>query len=119
MAYAIATELHAPLNLPVLKYLKDPLGHSQDEVDTFYRHFLARTLDPLEERLAQLDTKDFLFDRPGLFEVVLLPQIYNARRFDFGFADKPHIARIERSCLAMTEFQRAHPGAQPDNPENT
>ena len=62
--------------------------------------------------MAQLDTKDFLFDRPGLFEVVLLPQIYNARRFDFGFADKPHIARIERSCLAMTEFQRAHPGAQ-------
>ena len=80
---------------------------------------LARTLDPLEKRLAQLDTKDFLFDRPGLFEVVLLPQVYNARRFDFGFADKPHISRIERACLGMTEFQRAHPDAQPDNPENT
>ena len=119
LAYAVATELHAPLNLPVLKYLKDPLGHSQDEVDTFYRHFLARTLDPLEERLAQLGTKDFLFDRPGLFEVVLLPQVYNARRFDFAFADKPHISRIERACLGMTEFQRAHPDAQPDNPENT
>lgn len=119
LTYAVATELHAPLNLPVLKYLKDPLGHSQDEVDTFYRHFLARTLDPLEERLAQLGTKDFLFDRPGLFEVVLLPQVYNARRFDFGFADKPHISRIERACLGMTEFQRAHPDAQPDNPENT
>jgi maleylacetoacetate isomerase/maleylpyruvate isomerase len=119
LAYAVATELHAPLNMPVLKYLKDPLGHSQDEVDTFYRHFLARTLDPLEERLAELDTKDFLFDRPGLFEVVLLPQVYNARRFDFGFADKPHISRIERACLGMTEFQRAHPDAQPDNPENT
>ena len=119
LAYAVATELHAPLNLPVLKYLKEPLGHSQDEVDTFYRHFLARTLDPLEKRLAQLDTKDFLFDRPGLFEVVLLPHVYNARRFDFGFADKPHISRIERACLGMTEFQRAHPDAQPDNPENT
>lgn len=118
LAYAIATELHTPLNLPVLKYLKDPLGHSQDEIDTWYRHWLARTLDPLEARLAQLGTGDFLFDRPGFFEVVLLPQVYNARRFAFDFADKPHIERIESACLALTEFQRAHPDAQPDNPEN-
>ncbi|PZT92057.1 MAG: maleylacetoacetate isomerase [Citromicrobium sp.] len=118
LAYAIATELHAPLNLPVLKYLKDPLGHSQDEIDNWYRHWLARTLDPLEARLAQLGTGDFLFDRPGFFEVVLLPQVYNARRFAFDFADKPHIERIEAACLALPEFQRAHPDAQPDNPEN-
>lgn len=118
LAYAIATELHAPLNLPVLKYLKDPLGHSQDEIDTWYRHWLARTLDPVEARLAQLGTGDFLFDRPGFFEVVLLPQVYNARRFAFDFADKPHIERIEKACLALPEFQRAHPDVQPDNPEN-
>lgn len=118
LAYAIATELHAPLNLPVLKYLKDPLGHSQDEIDTWYRHWLARTLDPVEARLAQLGTGDFLFDRPGFFEVVLLPQVYNARRFAFDFADKPQIERIEKACLALPEFQRAHPDAQPDNPEN-
>ena len=118
LAYAIATELHAPLNLPVLKYLKDPLGHTQDEIDTWYRHWLARTLDPLEERLAQLGTGNFLFDEPGFFEVVLLPQVYNARRFAFDFADKPHIERIENACLALPEFQRAHPDAQPDNPEN-
>ncbi len=118
LAYAIATELHAPLNLPVLKYLKDPLGHSQDEIDTWYRHWLTRTLDPVESRLAQLGTGDFLFDRPGFFEVVLLPQVYNARRFAFDFTDKPHIERIEKACLALPEFQRAHPDAQPDNPEN-
>lgn len=119
LAYAIATELHAPLNLPVLKYLKNPLGHSQDEIDTWYRHWLARTLDPLETRLAQLGTGDFLFDRPGFFEVCLLPQVYNARRFAFDFSDKPHIERIEAACLALPQFQRAHPDAQPDNPEKT
>ena len=118
LAYAIATELHAPLNLPVLKYLKDPLGHSQDEIDSWYRHWLARTLDPVEARLAQLGTGDFLFDAPGFFEVVLLPQVYNARRFAFDFADKPHIERIEAACLALPTFQRAHPDAQPDNPDN-
>ena len=118
LAYAIATELHAPLNLPVLKYLANEYGKSQDEIAVWYRHWLARTLDPLETRLAQLRTGDFLFDKPGFFEVCLLPQVYNARRFDFDFSDKPHITRIEAACLALPEFQRAHPDAQPDNPEN-
>ena len=117
LAYAIATELHAPLNLPVLKYLKDPLGHDQDVVDTWYRHWLARTLDPLEARLAQLGSGDFLFDRPGFFEVVLLPQVYNARRFGFDIDSRPHIARIEGACLTLPEFERAHPDNQIDNPE--
>lgn len=118
LAYAIATELHAPLNLPVLKYLKDPLGHPQGEIDGWYRHWLGRTLTPVEQRLAQLDAGDFLFARPGLFEVVLLPQVYNARRFDFDFAAMPHIVRIEQACLTLPEFQRAHPDNQPDNPDN-
>ena len=85
----------------------------------WYRHWLARTLDPLEARLAQLGTGDFLFERPGLFEVCLLPQVYNAQRFGFDFADKPHITRIEQACLALPPFQRAHPDNQPDNPERT
>ena len=117
LAYAIATELHAPLNLPVLKYLAKEYGKSQDEIGIWYRHWLARTLDPLEARLAQLGSGDFLFEQPGLFEVCLLPQVYNAQRFGFDFADKPHITRIETACLALPAFQRAHPDNQPDNPE--
>ncbi|MFN9632315.1 MAG: glutathione S-transferase N-terminal domain-containing protein, partial [Erythrobacteraceae bacterium] len=54
LAYGIATEIHAVNNLPVLKYLKDPLGHTQYEIDLWYRHWLKRTLDPVEARLAQL-----------------------------------------------------------------
>lgn len=119
LAYAIATELHAPLNLPVLKYLSNEYGKSQEEIGVWYRHWLARTLDPLEARLAQLGTGDFLFDKPGFFEVCLLPQVYNAQRFDFDFSDKPRITRIEQACLELPEFQRAHPDNQPDNPERT
>ena len=117
LAYAIATELHAPLNLKVLKYLKDPLGHPQRVIDHWYRHWLRRTLDPVEKRLAQLGTGDFLMDAPGLFEVVLIPQIYNARRFHYDLSESPRICRIETACLALPAFQRAHPNNQPDNPE--
>ncbi|MEL7197692.1 MAG: maleylacetoacetate isomerase [Pseudomonadota bacterium] len=114
LIYAIATELHAPLNLPVLKYLKDPLGASQRVVDHWYRHWLKRTLDPVEARLKQLDTKNFLFDAPGMFEAVLIPQIYNARRFHYDLTLHPRITRIEAACLALPEFQRAHPDQQND-----
>ena len=114
LTYAIATELHAPLNLPVLKYLKSEFGQEQAAIDTWYRHWLAKTLVPVEARLAQLGTQDFLFDAPGLFEVVLIPQLYNARRFRYDLANSPHMRRIERACLAMPEFERAHPGNQPD-----
>ena len=114
LAYAIATELHAPLNLPVLKYLKHELGHSQDEIDTWYRHWLAKTLTPVEQRLEQLKTGDYLFDKPGLFETVLIPQLYNARRFDYDLSTTPRMVAIEQACLALPAFKRAHPDNQPD-----
>ncbi len=117
LAYAIATEMHAPLNLSTLKYLKDTLGHSQDEVNTWYRHWVALRFGPIEARLEELETGDFLFDSPCLFEVFLLPQIYNARRFEYNVDAHPRMARIEKACLALPAFQRAHPDNQIDNPE--
>jgi len=117
LAYAIATEIHALNNLQVLKYLRDPLGHTDAQVNAWYHHWLARTLGPVEARCAQIGTGDFLLDAPGLFEVVLLPQIYNARKLEFELAPYPHLTRIEGACLALPEFQRAHPDNQPDSPE--
>jgi maleylacetoacetate isomerase/maleylpyruvate isomerase len=115
LAYGIATEIHAVNNLPVLKYLKDPLGHTQDEIDLWYRHWLKRTLDPVEARLAQLQAGDFLHgDAPGLFEVVLIPQLANARRFAYDLSASPHMTRIEAACLALPAFIAAHPDNQID-----
>lgn len=118
LAYAIATEIHALNNLQVLKHLRGAMGHSEAETDQWYRHWLARTLDPVEKRLAQIGSGDFLMDgRPGLFEVVLLPQIYNARKLAFDLTAHPHITRIEAACLALPAFAHAHPDNQPDTPK--
>ncbi len=115
LAYGIATEIHAVNNLPVLKYLKHPLGHTQDETDVWYRHWLARTLNPVETRLAALGSGDFLHgDAPGLFEIVLIPQLANARRFAYDLSGSPHMTRIEAACLALPAFAAAHPDNQPD-----
>ncbi|RYD49088.1 MAG: maleylacetoacetate isomerase [Sphingomonadales bacterium] len=119
LAYAIATETHAPNNLQVLNYLKAEFAATQDQVDAWYRHWLNRTFAPVEARLAQHGAGDFLMDAPGLFEVVLLPQVYNAERFALDFAPYPRIRRIADACLQIDAFPRAHPDNQIDNPERT
>ncbi len=68
----------------------------------------------METRLAQLNAGDFLFGAPGLFEAVLVPQLYNARRFSFDLTACPHLVRIETACNALPAFRRAHPDQQPD-----
>ncbi|KHK93309.1 maleylacetoacetate isomerase [Novosphingobium malaysiense] len=116
LSMAIATELHAPLNSPVLAYLKTDLGLAPEQVDTWYRHWLRKTLVPLEARLSALGSGDYLFDAPGMFECVLIPQLYNARRFDFDLSAMPHMTRIEAACLKHPAFVAAHPDNQPDAP---
>jgi maleylacetoacetate isomerase len=113
-AGAIATELHAPLNLQVLQYLKKEMGHDQETVNRWYHHWLSAKLVPLERKLEQLDTADFLLGGPGLFECVLIPQLYNARRFAFDLEPFPRICRIESACIRQAAFIKAHPSNQPD-----
>jgi len=117
LAYAIATETHAPNNLQVLNYLKAEFGASPEQIDAWYRHWLHRTFAPIEHRLGEYGAGDYLFEAPGLFEVVLLPQVYNAERFARDFAPYPRIRRIADACLELDAFQRAHPDKQIDNPE--
>ncbi|MEP2734671.1 MAG: maleylacetoacetate isomerase [Erythrobacter sp.] len=117
LTYAIATELHAPLNPPLLNHLREELDADQDAVLKWYHTWLDRTLIPVEAKLAALNTGDFLLDKPGLFETVLLPQIYNARRFKYNPSALPHILRIEDACLSLPAFQRAFPDNQPTSPD--
>ncbi|RZK03442.1 MAG: maleylacetoacetate isomerase [Novosphingobium sp.] len=114
LAYAIATELHGPLNSPVLKYLETEFGQDQEGVRRWYHHWLAKTLGGVEARLAELGVGDFLGEAPGLFECVLIPQLYNARRFGFDLSAMPWMHRIESACLELPAFICAHPDNQPD-----
>lgn len=117
LAYAVATELHAPLNSPVLAYLEQDLGLSAEAVRAWYHRWLGKTLTGVEAKLAERGAGDFLFAEPGLFEAVLVPQLYNARRFEFDLSAMPHLTRIEAACLALPAFVAARPEIQPDAPQ--
>ncbi len=111
--YAVATELHAPLNPSVLKRL---FGSDRAAKEDFYKFIIHRTFAPVEQRLAAHDwqSPNLPFGQPTLFEIVLIPQLYNARRWGVGVSDFPQLAAIEDHCNALPAFRRAHPDNQPD-----
>lgn len=112
MAMAIACDIHPLNNLRVLKYLKGELGHSQEEVDRWYAHWITEGLTALEE-MARPKAGKFLFgDVPTGADVCLVPQLYNARRFNVPLDDYPTLLRAEENANKLEAFAAAHPDRQ-------
>lgn len=113
--YAVATELHAPNNLPVLKYLRSEFGADQEATNRWQERWVHRTFTPIEQRLAEHDWQgDLPFGAPSLYEIVLMPRLYNARRWKTDLEPFPLIRRIEKTCAKLDVFKRAHPDTQAD-----
>jgi len=113
VALAIACEIHPVNNLRVLNYLKGQLGHSEEDVQEWYRHWLLKGgLEPIEE---MLPGDDFCFgNAPTLADCCLIPQLFNARRYKVDYDHLPKIMQAEASCRGLPAFEAAHPSHQPD-----
>ena len=112
MAMAIACDIHPLNNLRVLKYLKNELGHSQDEVDAWYRHWIEEGLPALEAMAAPRAGKFLCGNAPTGADVCLIPQLYNARRFDVPLNAYPTLLRAEENANKIEAFAAAHPDRQ-------
>jgi len=112
MALAIACDIHPLNNLRVLKYLKNELGHSQEQVDRWYAHWITEGLTALEAT-AKAGAGRFLFgDEPTIADVCLVPQLFNARRFNCPLDDYPTLLRADESASRLDAFAAAHPDKQ-------
>jgi len=112
MALSIACDIHPLNNLRVLKYLKNQLGHSQDEIDSWYRHWISEGLPALEVQ-AKSRSGAFLFgDAPTGADICLVPQLYNARRYDVPLDNYPTLLRAEENANKIEAFAAAHPDKQ-------
>ena len=112
MSLAIACDIHPLNNLRVLQYLKSELGQSQEDVDDWYRHWISIGLPALEAQ-AKPRAGAFLFgDGPTAADVCLVPQLYNARRFDVPLGDFPTLLRAEENANKLDAFAAAHPDRQ-------
>ncbi|MBD5801869.1 Maleylpyruvate isomerase [Azoarcus sp. Aa7] len=116
IAQAIACDIHPVNNLRVLRYLVHELGVNDAQKNAWYRHWIAVGLSAVESMLAA-DARTGLFchgDTPTLADCCLVPQVFNAQRFDCDLSAMPTILGIVERCTALDAFQRAAPGQQPD-----
>ncbi len=108
-AQVIASDIHPLNNLRVLKYLKRDLGLNEQTKDRWYRHWIVEGFDALE---AMAGEGRFLGgDTPGIADCCLIPQMYNARRFDTPLDDYPRLVAIDAACMEHDAFKKAHPDA--------
>jgi maleylacetoacetate isomerase/maleylpyruvate isomerase len=114
LSYLIASEIHPLNNLRVLQHLKRALGQSEDQVNTWYRHWIADGLAKLEAELARHKSKFCQGDAPTMADCCLVPQIFNAKRYQSDLAPYPQTMRVFEACMQLEAFDRAQPSKQPD-----
>ena len=116
IANIIACDIHPLNNLAVLNYIKAEFGVDTDAVNGWYRYWVKQGFDGVELILARsAETGTFCHgDVPGLADICLVPQVFNAQRFDCDLSGYPTIMRINDACLKLDAVERALPGNQPE-----
>ncbi|EJL92838.1 maleylacetoacetate isomerase [Herbaspirillum sp. CF444] len=116
ISQAIACDIHPLNNLRVLRMLKQELGVSDEVKQQWIQHWVKLGFAALEQQLAASPQRGrFCFgDTPTMADCCLIPQIFNARRFEVDMTPYPTLAAIDEACFQLKAFQLAQPSAQPD-----
>ena len=114
LALLIACEIHPVNNLRVLQHLKRVLGQNEEQITAWYRHWIADGLTKFESDLAKVPGKFCHGDTPTMADCCLVPQIFNAQRYQCDTAPYPATMRIFAECMKLEAFDRAQPSKQPD-----
>jgi maleylacetoacetate isomerase len=112
VAHAIACDIHPLNNTSPLRYVKSKLGQEQSAIDAWYQHWIQLGFEAIEPAL-----------RPGpyafgakvtLADILLVPQVTNARRFKVPIDRFPKIVAVDAACMKLPAFEKAKPENQPD-----
>jgi maleylpyruvate isomerase len=116
LSMLITSEIHPINNLRVLQHLKKALGQNDDGVNAWYRHWIADGLEKFEADLTSGKTAGrFCYgDMPTMADCCLVPQIFNAQRYQCDVAPYPATMRIFSECMKLDAFDRAQSSKQPD-----
>ena len=116
LAMLIACEIHPLNNLRTLQHLKRALGQNDEQVNAWYRHWIADGLARFEADLAAAKSpgKFCHGNAPTLADCCLVPQVFNAKRYQCDTAPYPNLMRVFDECMTLEAFDRAQPAKQPD-----
>lgn len=112
LAYVISCDIHPVNNLRILKYLQNELQHSDDEKIQWYQHWIEAGFSAFEAQLG--NTQFCCSDEPGMADICLVPQVFNAHRFKVDMKLYPKISAIYERCNQLQAFIDAAPENQPD-----
>ena len=116
LALTVACDIHPLNNLSVLVYLRKQMGQQTESVNAWVRHWISRGFEALEQLIARhtADATCCFGNRVSLADVCLVPQVYNARRFETDLTRFPLILKVCASLEAQPAFAAARPEVQPD-----
>lgn len=116
MCQLIACDIHPLNNLRVLKYLSGEFQVSEDQKTQWYRHWIIEGFEALVKLREQAGVTGSycIGEELSLADACLIPQIYNANRFDVPIDRFPSLLEINENCLKLERFQNAVPENQPD-----
>jgi maleylacetoacetate isomerase len=115
LSLLVACEIHPLNNLRTLQHLKRALAQNEEQINAWYRHWIADGLAKLEADLGRGGSGKFCHgDSPTMADCCLVPQIFNAKRYQSDLAPYPKVVRIFEACMKLEAFDRAQPSKQPD-----
>ena len=115
LAQSISCDIHPLNNLRILKYLTKELKVENEAKNNWYRHWCREGLVAFEKQLGQVAASTFCFGQtPTLADCCLVPQIFNAKRFDTDLTGLPRTMAAFEACMTLPAFQKAQPSACPD-----
>lgn len=116
LAQLVACDIHPLANLRVLKYLTGTLGQSEEAKNAWYRHWLLEGLSAMEQQIAAFKSNGrfCVGEALSIADLCLIPQLYNARRFNVPLDGVPTLVSIDAHCATLPAFEKALPENQPD-----
>ncbi|WP_299950524.1 maleylacetoacetate isomerase [uncultured Ruegeria sp.] len=110
LAQSIAVDIHPVCNLSVARHATQLSAGAGDMPGDWMRHFIRPGLLAFEALLGNFEQSPFCTgDTPGLADICLIPQLYNARRWEVDLTDMPRLLAVEAVCSDHPAFAAAHP----------
>lgn len=114
LSYAIAMDIHPVCNLSVVSHVMANAEDSEAARRNWMRKFIGEGLSAFERLLDHSATGRFCHgDMPTMADFCLVPQVYNARRWDVDLSACPRLVAIDQNCAEIEAFARAHPDRTP------
>ncbi len=112
LAHTLAVDVHPVCNLNVVSHVATLVDNAGGAREAWMKHFIRPGLLAFEQQLQAFEQSPYATgNEPGLADICLIPQLYNAIRWEADYQDCSRIVAIQSACESHAAFIAAHPDA--------